>query len=403
MPVGTKKIVVTLLSLLIIITAYGCYSLLRTVKLVPEENGTHLSVTLAPSKLAWPNVGQSAVGIIGNPDITSHGPQSPVPTASVAKLITTLVVLKTKPLQVGQPGPTITLSANDVAIYRNYLAEQGSVVPVVAGEPISEYQMLEAMLLPSANNMADSLAIWAYGSLSAYAQAANSFLSSQGLSQTHVGVDASGFDPSTKSTAHDLVVIGELALQNPVIAGIVSQPTVTGIPLTTTVKNVNFLIGTSGIIGVKTGNTSQAGGVYVSGSRATINHTPITFVTALAGAPTLPDALLKSLPLIQSAQRNFTTESLLKTGTIVGNYPLPWGGSVPVVANADFSATIWNDSPVTTTIQLKSISNKTKVSNSVGRVSIEQLPVLSKQNVKLELQKPIPQPGIWWRLTHPMA
>lgn len=397
-----KKIVLCLAALLVIIAAYSTYCLLRPVKLVSGDSSKSILASV-PSKIAWPAAGQSAAGILGSPNIVTHGLQTPTPTASVAKLITALVVLKAKPLPVGQQGPTITLSANDVAIYGRYLDEQGSVVPVEAGETISEYQMLEAMLLPSANNMADSLAIWAYGSLAAYSQAANSFITEAGLSQTHVGVDASGYDPSTTSTAHDMVMLGELALQNPVVAGIVSQSSITGIPLTTTLKNVNSLLGTDDIIGIKTGNTTQAGGVFVSASRVVVNNKPDTVVTALAATPTLALALSDSLPFILSTHSNFQSQTVVHAGAVVGDYSLPWGGSAPVVAIQDLAVTAWNDSPLSLNVDLKSISNKTPTSTNVGTVSAEQVPTLGWQAVGLRLVQPIPQPGIWWRLIHPLT
>jgi D-alanyl-D-alanine carboxypeptidase (penicillin-binding protein 5/6) len=399
-PRRKKKIFISLLVLLVLIGAYSSYCLLRPIKLT-ANSAASVSMQTPASRLVWPPVGQSAVGIVGNANVTTHGLQTPAPTASVAKLITSLVVLKAKPVTVGQQGPLITLTASDVAIYDHYVAEQGSVVPVSAGEAISEYQMLEAMLLPSANNMADSLAIWAYGSLPAYAQAANSFLSQEGLSETHVGIDASGYDPSTTSTAHDLVLLGELSLKDPVIASIVDQPTATDIPLTTNVKNVNSLLGTDGIIGIKTGNTDQAGGVFVSASVTTVNSKPVTVVTALLGAPTLTSALTTSVPLVQSTVSNFQTRTVTKAGTVVGSYRLPWGSTAPVVASKDFTVTAWNDSPLSVHVNLQTIPVNTSVNQTVGTISAEQSPVLSRQHVALSLKNPVSQPSLWWRLKHP--
>jgi D-alanyl-D-alanine carboxypeptidase (penicillin-binding protein 5/6) len=98
------------------------------------------------------------------------------------------------------------------------------VVKVAAGEQISEYQALQAMLLPSANNMADSLARWAFGSPADYVTYANGIIKKMGLSHTVVG-NTNGFDDTTTSTADDLVMIGLQAMRNPVIADIVSQST----------------------------------------------------------------------------------------------------------------------------------------------------------------------------------
>jgi D-alanyl-D-alanine carboxypeptidase (penicillin-binding protein 5/6) len=174
---GHKFMLVSLLVLVLLAGAYILWSALRTSSpLRPVLNASLQTSYPTVQKLSWPTSGQSAVGILNSKVLDTHGIQTPVPTASTAKLITALMVLKAKPLSVGQQGPTITLGPSDLAIYNAYVAEQGSVVQVQSGEQISEYQMLEAMLLPSANNMADSLAIWAYGTLANYSEAANNYI-----------------------------------------------------------------------------------------------------------------------------------------------------------------------------------------------------------------------------------
>jgi len=124
-------------------------------------------------KLEWPNQGSAAIGAQGFGLLSSHGSQQPKPTASIAKLITVLSVLDKKPLHKGEQGPTITLTGKDVELFNHYFAIGGSYVKVEAGEKISQYQALEAVLLPSANNMADTLAVWAFGSMDTYHAYAN--------------------------------------------------------------------------------------------------------------------------------------------------------------------------------------------------------------------------------------
>ncbi|HZB96989.1 MAG TPA: hypothetical protein VE219_00170, partial [Candidatus Sulfotelmatobacter sp.] len=85
------------------------------------------------------------------------------PIASVAKAMTALAVLDAHPLRLGEEGPQLTLSDSDVAIYRRTVSADGSAVPVVAGEKLTEHQVLLAMLLPSANNLAETLARWVDG------------------------------------------------------------------------------------------------------------------------------------------------------------------------------------------------------------------------------------------------
>jgi serine-type D-Ala-D-Ala carboxypeptidase (penicillin-binding protein 5/6) len=258
---------------------------------------------ISTDALDWPSFGEAAIGIVGSSTVETHGAQTPEPTASTAKLITALVVLQAKPLSLGETGPMLTMSRDDLALLKTYASLDGSrIAKMGVGEQLSEYQMLETMMLPSADNAADSLATWAYGSLPAYSAAANAYLASHGLNDTHVGTDASGLDPSTVSTAHDMVIIGELAMQNPVLAQIVAKQSVSGFPLIGTIKNTDTLLGQSGIVGIKTGNSDQQGGAFVGAANVVINEKTETIVTALMGAPSLPDAMSASLSLIKSAE-----------------------------------------------------------------------------------------------------
>jgi D-alanyl-D-alanine carboxypeptidase (penicillin-binding protein 5/6) len=319
--------------------------------------------------------------------------------ASTAKLITALSVLRVRPIDVGQQGPLITLSRVDVGLYKRYAAEDGSVVPVRAGEQISEFQMLEAMLLPSANNLADSLARWAFGSIRAYSAFANAYGARLGLARTHVGRDASGFDPSTTSTASDLVKLGEIVLTSPVLARIVDQRAASGIPIAGTVKNINFLLGRAGIIGIKTGNSNQAGGVFVAAANVNINARSTTIVTAVMGAPTLVAALERSLLLIQSAEANFRPVSVIAAGTVIGRYRPPWAATIEARASENLIADAWHGSIIAVTVTLHSLQANAHAGQAVGTLRVTG-PV-AQPAVTVTLRTAPGRPSLWWRLSHP--
>lgn len=390
-------------TIIILLVIYVGWAFVRPLApMRPVIDASALQAKAPDGTLKWPPIqNQSAVGILGSSILNAHGNQQPAPTASTAKMITALVVLAQKPLQPGDQGPTITLNANDVAIYNNYVAQDGSLVQVKAGEKISEYQMLEAMLLPSANNMADSLAIWAFGSLKNYSQAANQYLEDQSLVETHVGSDASGFNPSTTSKARDLVRIGELVMQNPVLKQIVGQPSVGGIPVVGNIKNVNFLLGQDNVIGVKTGNTDQAKGVFVSASRTTANGKPVTVVTSLMGSPTIYTVLGDSVPMIQSAQANFKSVTVVTGGSTVATYHQPWGGSVRAVVTADLSINAWGGSTVTAKAHLQNITAHNRGGQTAGSVTIPASTFNNQLAAPVKLQTTPTKPSAWWRLTHP--
>ncbi|HET8709673.1 MAG TPA: hypothetical protein VFL85_05370, partial [Candidatus Saccharimonadales bacterium] len=58
--------------------------------------------TTVQNDLAWPSYGEAAVGAQGYGVLATHGKQAPVPTASTAKIMLALSILRVKPLEKGQ-------------------------------------------------------------------------------------------------------------------------------------------------------------------------------------------------------------------------------------------------------------------------------------------------------------
>jgi D-alanyl-D-alanine carboxypeptidase (penicillin-binding protein 5/6) len=390
------------LCLLVLLSGYGYWTLGRPLPhLQPVSTPKELTLQTPTATINWPANGQAAVSVVGDDNIATHGLQTPVPTASTAKILTALTVLDKKPLAKGDQGPKITLGPNDTSLYHQYLAKDGSVVPVTNGEQLSEYQALQTVMLPSANNMADSLAIWAFGSLHAYTLAAQRYVTAHGLAQTHVGSDASGLDPTTTSTAHDLAQLGVLAMQHPVLSEIVGQGTASGLPVAGTIKNVNFLLGSNGVIGVKTGNSDQAGGVFVGAAQASLAGKPVTVVTVYAAAPDLFTAVKGSLPMINSAQANFRPTVVMPAGSIVGYYQTLDDGKLPVVTSQPLTIIAWQGSAVKARIHVDATDTVTRARTIIGTLETSATPINSGASVGLVLGQSAHSPTTWWRLTHP--
>lgn len=213
--------------------------------------------------MPWPTYGYAAYGVPSDKlYATSNESGDAVPIASLAKVITALAVLKAKPLESGSQGPAIQLTDADVALVSEYAQKSGVFLPVISGTEISERQALEATLLLSANNVSDTLVIWAFGSMDAYVTYANTMLQEMGLEKTRVA-DASGFSPDTVSTPEELVELGFAFMSNPVLREITSQEQAV-IPSTGIIKNYNAFANTDGLLGIKIGNTDEAGLCYMA-------------------------------------------------------------------------------------------------------------------------------------------
>jgi D-alanyl-D-alanine carboxypeptidase (penicillin-binding protein 5/6) len=223
----------------------------------------------------WPAYGQAAFVQTGQSQVHAGPNQHAAAIASVAKVMTAYLVLRDHPLRPGEDGPTITLTDADVADTDRRRRQQESVVPIAAGEQLTELQALQALLLPSANNIAAVLARWDAGSAKRFVARMNATARSLGMTHTRY-TDPSGYDDATVSTAADQVRIVDRAMRLPVFASIVATPSGT-LPVAGIVHNTNTLLGHSGFVGVKTGSDDAAGGCFafrairwIDGKRTTI-------------------------------------------------------------------------------------------------------------------------------------
>jgi D-alanyl-D-alanine carboxypeptidase (penicillin-binding protein 5/6) len=229
----------------------------------------------APPGTVWPAHGQAAFVLTGQSRVQAGPNQHAAPIASLAKVMTAYLLLRDHPLRPGEDGPTITLTDADVADTDRRRRQEESVVSIAAGEELSERQALQALLLPSANNIAAVLARWDAGSVTRFVARMNAAAGSLGMTHTRY-TDPSGYDDTTVSTAADQVRIADRAMRVPVFASIVATPSAT-LPVAGAVHNTNTLLGHDGFVGVKTGSDDAAGGCFafravrrIDGRRATI-------------------------------------------------------------------------------------------------------------------------------------
>jgi D-alanyl-D-alanine carboxypeptidase (penicillin-binding protein 5/6) len=226
--------------------------------------------------------------------VAGPGATRPVPIASVAKVMTAYVILRDHPLRAHGPGPDITVQPSEAAAYPSQARDGDSLVPVAAGEMLTERQALEALLLPSADNMAWILARWDAGGQAAFAARMNAAARRLAMTGTRY-TDPSGLDPSTASTAADQVRLGMAAMRVPALAAIAAMPAAV-VPVAGVVRNTNTLLGQDGIAGLKTGSTRAAGGCLLVAAWHTANGRKTLIVAAAFGQPgtagtILPNAL----------------------------------------------------------------------------------------------------------------
>ena len=385
------------LALLLGGSVYVPTALLAPVAPVIAQPMPYTAPVAADPTLDWPGYAASAIGAVGMPGtLASDGNAAPHPIASISKVITALVVLDEKPLAEGVSGPEITFTEADAALYDSYLARQGTVKPVHAGLVLSELELLQVVLVSSANNYAESLATWAFGSRHAFAAAAEDWLTAHSLRGTTL-LEPTGMDPGNTSTAPDLVAIGKLAIANPVLASIVSTKSVT-IPGIGTVTNTNKLLGIDGVDGIKTGTLPESGACLLFAAKIPVGSHSTTVVGAVLGGEDhrALDAAVRQL--LDSVSDGFHELTLVHAGQVFARYETPWTERSDAVAGSDATVVVWGGTPVGAVVHTDGL----RAAESGADVGAVTFTVGSREiRVPLVLKGEIGDPGPWWRLINP--
>lgn len=267
-------------------------------------------------RLAWPAAGEAAVEVEGIGRLSVYGGSQPVPIASVAKIMTAYLTLRRDPLRQGRDGFTLTVTAADVAEEQQRAALGESVLPVRAGERLSERQALQALMLPSANNVAEMLAAHEAPTVEAFVARMNATARLLGMTGTTY-TDPSGYSASTVSTAADQLRLAAAAMRRPAFAQIADESSAV-LPVAGDVANYNQLVGHDGYVGIKTGSDGAAGGCLVFAKRVVVGGRRLTVLGDVLGqreGSLIPAALLAGQRLGDSAAVALRDGLLIPAGT----------------------------------------------------------------------------------------
>jgi D-alanyl-D-alanine carboxypeptidase (penicillin-binding protein 5/6) len=179
--------------------------------------------------------------------------------ASTTKMMTALVAVTN-----GQLDQSITVGSD----VQSLAGTGASVAGLIPGERLTLRELLYALLLPSGDDAAITIADGVAGSQANFVALMNQRAQQLGLANTHY-VNVHGLDAAGQySSAADLASLAIVALRNPVIATIVATPATTlpataghpALPLTNSNELLNTNLGAGiSILGVKTGATGNAG------------------------------------------------------------------------------------------------------------------------------------------------
>jgi D-alanyl-D-alanine carboxypeptidase len=347
----------------------------------------------------WPSEGQAALDVQGLGSFGSSGKQKPVPIASVAKVMTAYVILRDHPVKKGSEGAKIPVDKK-AEKEAGLSAQNESTVEVKKGDTLTEKEAVEAVMIASANNVARLLARWDAGSEKAFAKKMNAAAKDLGMEDTKY-TDPSGLTASTVSTATDQVKLAKKAMDIDLFRETVRLP---GYKDAKGEQhgNWNKLVPLDGVVGIKTGTTTKAGGNLLFAAEKRVGGTEQVIVGAVLGQyePSILDTVLaESKKLIDTAQDALRAQRVVQKGEVVGYVDDQLGGRTPVVASRDVSAVGWSGLKVKLglTDGGKALPHVGKAGERAGTLTVGDGP--GQVRVPVTLKEDMTEPGFGAKLT----
>lgn len=353
-------------------------------------------------KLPFPTEGQGAVEVEGVGSMGTYGPQKPAPIASVTKTMTAYVILRDHPLKGKQKGPEIEI---DQKAADQGKAEHESTARVQTGQTYSEKELLELLMIPSANNVARLLARWDAGSEAAFVEKMNAAAKDLGMTQSTY-TDPSGLLDSTVSTPQDQLKLAKAVMQFDVFREIVNMPNLTVDGLPGRIENNNNILLKPGVSGIKTGSSTPAGGNLLWSANTVVdgqNRRILGIVMGAKDAEQLNDklqlAIDNSYKIIQQAQKDVASAAVVRKGQVLGYVDDGLGGRTPVVATRELKAIGWPGLQVKLALTDggKAVPHAGKAGDIIGQVSIGT--GAGKVSSPVALQADLAEPGFEKKLT----
>jgi D-alanyl-D-alanine carboxypeptidase (penicillin-binding protein 5/6) len=271
----------------------------------------------------------------------------PLPTASMAKMMTALIVMED--IQAGR------LHLNDMVTTSARASKMGgSQIYAKEGQQFSVQTLLAALMIQSANDAAEMLAEKVAGSAEAFADIMNQRAKQLGLMQSTF-YDPHGLPNSAnpqlinKMSAHDLAILGMEIMKYPLIreyAKTATMPFSNG-TFTAGLTNPNHLINPHKVnyydaaTGIKTGYSGPAG--YCVTASAKRGDMELICVVMGARSPNGPSSSFGiAQRLLATAFAQYSMSTVLKKGARVGDATVIDGASktVPAVAASDVKALV---------------------------------------------------------------
>ena len=273
----------------------------------------------------------------------SRNANARVPMASTTKIMTAVVALESLALQT-----KVTISANAAATI-------GSKLWLETGQVLTVEQLMYGLLVSSANDAAVALAEATAGSTRAFVEKMNEKAKALGLSNTHFA-NVNGLNAEKHfSSAKDLAILAQHAMQDPAFRSIVrtreySLPDPANPGMSLEHKNHNLLLNwRAWVTGVKTGSTPYAKYCLV----ASATRDGVSLISVLLGAEEDAVRWKESKALLKYGFSLYARTVLADRGEMVTELAVPDGldRRVRLVADRPLVASLFKTDVVTSSVR----------------------------------------------------
>ena len=256
--------------------------------------------------------------------------------ASTTKLMTAMIVLAR-----ANPDDVFTAPPYSAAAIETKIGLR-------EGEQMTVRDLLRAMMLPSANDAANALAVNIAGSREAFVRLMNARARALGLRETNYSTPIGLDDPDNYSSAYDLAKLAATLLRNRSFARIVDLPqaTLRSGSRMRIVVNRNALVRSHPFVsGVKTGHTTRAGYVLVGSAE----RGGARVVSVVLGEPSEAARDADSLALLEWGLDQFRRVTAVRADRPYARAGVRWRGDdeVDLVAAESVRMTVRRGQEVT--------------------------------------------------------
>jgi len=324
----------------------------------------------------------------------SRDPEQSSSIASTTKIMTAVVALEN-----ADPNTQVTISENAAGV-------QESSAGLVAGQTTTLHDLLCGMLVVSGNDAATAIAECVGGDVDTFVQMMNDKAAEIGMTNTHFENPHGLEQGDHHSCAHDMALLAQYAMRKQDFRDIVGNPSVTvdlgAGPVTLT--STDEILGTySGLIGIKTGFTDEAGYCFVGAC----NRDGLEVYTVVLGASSESGRFSSTESLLDWTYQHYQKISLSDGVSVVANVPAVSWNDRTVAARCETSKTAYAldyDGQLSQSISLVNKKGTIRAGDTLGTVTWTQK---GKQlgSVTLVANEDCPGPnilqraGIWFHRT----